>query len=56
MGFASLAQRVFEEPADREHLQVGGDDADCERERQPLVGRGTRLGHASEVRIDECPG
>src|SRR6266508_2397824 len=55
MGFANLAQRVFEEPADCEHLQVGGDDAECERERQPLVGRGPRFGHASEVRIDECP-
>src|SRR5918999_3665187 len=55
MGLASLAQRVFEEPAECEHLQVGGDDADCERERLPLVGGGTRFGHAFEVRIDERP-
>src|SRR5207248_11629863 len=34
----------------------GGDDADYERERQALVGRGTRFGHASEVRIDACLG
>ena len=27
MGFASLAQRVLEEPADCEQLQVGGDGA-----------------------------
>ena len=56
MGLARVAERVLEEAADCERLQVGGDDADCERERQPLVGRGTRFGNAPEVRIDACPG
>ena len=35
---------------------MGGDDAECERERQALVGCGTRFGYASEVGIDACPG